>query len=69
MVPLTSTGPEVFVATMTTFLSNYYDYLEETITQTKSIKLKSYPGDNITDCCTAILVDDECLESDGAFKT
>ena len=34
----------------------------------KSIKLKSYPGDNATYCCAAILVDYECLESAGAFK-
>ena len=33
-----------------------------------SIKLKSYPGENVTDCCAAILVDDERLESDGAFE-
>ena len=40
MVPLTATGPEVFVATMTKFLSDSYDTLEETLTHTKSIKLK-----------------------------
>ena len=34
----------------------------------KSLKLKSYPGENVTDCCAAILVDSERLESDGAFK-
>ena len=34
----------------------------------KSLKLKSYPGENVTDCCAAILVDAECLESSGAFK-
>ena len=31
-VPLTTTGTEVYVATMTIFLSIYYDALEETLT-------------------------------------
>ena len=44
LVPLTATGPEVFVATMTTFLSGYYDSLDETLTHMKSLKLKIYPG-------------------------
>ena len=35
LVPMTETGPEVFVATMTTFIYDYYDALEETITQMK----------------------------------
>ena len=68
MVQLTATGPEVFVATMTTFISNSYDALEETLTHIKSLKLKSYPWENVTDCCAAILVDAERLESAGAFK-
>ena len=49
LMPLTATGPEVFVDTMTTFLSDYYDALEETLTHTKSLKLNSYPGENVTD--------------------
>ena len=68
MVTLTATGPEVFVATMTTFLSNSYDVLEETLNHMKSLKLKSYPEKNVTDCCAAILVDTERPESTGAFK-
>ena len=48
LVLLTATGPEVFVATMTKFLSDSYDALEETITHMKSLKLKSYPGENVT---------------------
>ena len=31
LVPLTTTGPEVFVATMNTFLTDYYNALEETL--------------------------------------
>ena len=65
---LTATGPEVVVATMTTFLSDSYDTLEETINHMKSLKLKSYPGENVTDCCAEILVDAERLESSRAFK-
>ena len=34
----------------------------------KSLKLKSYPGENVTDCCAAILVGAERLESAGALK-
>ena len=68
LVPLTATGPEVFVANMTIFLSDYYYALEETLNNMKSLKLKSYTGENVTDCCAAILVDAERLESTGAFK-
>ena len=67
-VPLTATGPEVFVATMTTFISASYDALEETLTHMKSLKLKSYPGENVTYCCEEILVDAEHLESAGALN-
>ena len=68
MVPLTATGPEVFVATMTKFLSDSYDALEVTLNHMKSLKLKIYPGENVTDCCAAILVDAERLENAGALK-
>ena len=34
----------------------------------KSVKPKSYPGENVTDCYDAILVDAERLDSAGAFK-
>ena len=43
LVPQTAAGPEVFVATMTTFLSDSYDDLEETITNMKSLKLEKPP--------------------------
>ena len=68
LVPLTATGPEVFVVTMNTFLSYYYYILEETLTHMKSLKLNIYPGENVTDCCAAILVDSKRLDSSGAFK-
>ena len=47
LVPLTSTRLEVFVPTMATFLSDSYDALEETLTQTKSLKLNIYLGENV----------------------
>ena len=68
LVLLTATRPEVFVATMNISISDSYDSLEDTLTHTKSIKLKKYPGENIADCCAAILVNYEHLESDGAFE-
>ena len=68
LVPLTATGPEIFFATMTTFLSDSYDPLEENMNHIKSLKLKSYPGENVTDCCAEILVDAERLESARALN-
>ena len=44
LVPLTATWPEVFVATMTTFISDFYDALEETLNHMKSLKPIRYPG-------------------------
>ena len=63
LVLLIATVPEVFVATMTKFLSGYYYSLEETLTRMNSLKLKSYPGKNVTDCCASILVDSDRLEN------
>ena len=64
-MPLTATGTEVFVATMTAFLSNSYDAFKDTINHMESLKLNIYSGDNITDCCAKILVYAEHLESSG----
>ena len=69
MLPLTANGPEVYVATTNTVISDYYDYLVDTMNHMKSLKLKDYPGGNVADCCDAILVDVERLESSGALKT
>ena len=68
LVPLTATGPKVFVATMIKIFSDSYDALKETLTHMKMIKLKMYPGENVTDCCAEISVDAKHLESAGAFK-
>ena len=53
---------------MTTFLSDSYDALEDTLTHMKSLKLKFYPGENVVYFCATILLDAECLESAGAFN-
>ena len=63
----TATVTEVFVSTMNKFLSNSYDALEETITHTKSLKFKIYPGENVTYFRAVILVYDECLKSARVF--
>ena len=68
MVPLIATGPEVYFATMTTVLSNYYDSLVDTLNHIKSLKLKDHPGGNVKDCCNEILVDADHLGSARAFK-
>ena len=68
MVPLTATVPKIYVSTMTTIISNYYDSLVETLTHTKSIKLKDHPGENVVDFCDVTLVDDECLAGIGAVN-
>ena len=70
LVTLTSNGPEFYVATMSTVLSNSYGYLVDTLNPMKSLKLKDHPGGEggVVDCCDAILLDVERLESDGLFN-
>ena len=38
------------------------------LTHTKSLKLKKYPGENVKDCCTTIVVDSARRDSSGAFN-
>ena len=68
MVPLTATGPRVYVATIKTAISDSWNNLEYNINNLNSIKLKSYLGDNDTYLCAKILVDDEQLGSDGELN-
>ena len=63
------TEPEVYATNMTTFLSDSYDAIDETLTHMKSLKLNSYTGENVTYFCASILVDAERLTSAGAFKS
>ena len=53
----TATVTEVFVSTMNIFIYNFYDALEETITHTKSLKIKIHLRDNFKYLCASILVD------------
>ena len=53
---------------MATFFSNYNDYLEEILTQMKSLKLEIYPGENVTYFYAETLVDAEWQESARVFK-
>ena len=59
LVLMTGTGPEVYITTMATVLSGSYDYFEETLNQLNSLKLKFHLGENVSDFCAEILVDDE----------
>ena len=68
LVPRTATVPEIYVATTTAVIYNYYGDTEGSPKQLNSLKLRSYPGDNVAYCCAVILVDSESLESSGAFK-
>ena len=47
LVPLTATRPEVYVATMTTIISNSYYSLVDTLNHMKSLKLKDHPGGSV----------------------
>ena len=68
MAPLTATGPEVYVATMTTIISDHYYSLVDTLKYTKNLKIKDHPGRDATDCYDKILVNVDSLESAGVFN-
>ena len=68
LVPLIATGTEVYVDTVITIISDSYASLVETLNHMKSLKLKDHPVENVTDCCDAIFVDDELLESSRVFN-
>ena len=68
MVLTTETRPEVYFATMNTFISDSYNALYDTLTHMNSIKINIYPVNNITYLCAAILVDYGCPEISGAFN-
>ena len=68
LVPLTATGPEVYVATMTTIISDSYYSLVDTLNHTNNLKLKDHSGRDVADCYDASLVNVESLESVGAFN-
>ena len=53
---------------MTIILSGSYNDLEDTLSHFKSLKLKSYAGQDVVYWCDSILLDAEHLESDRDFK-
>ena len=67
-MPLTETGTEIYVATMTTVIYDTCNDLEENLNNLNSLKLKSYAGDNIEYFCAEMLVYAERLQSSRAFK-
>ena len=56
LVPLTATGPEVYVSTMTTIISDSYYSLVGTLNHMKNLKLKDRPVKDVADCYDEILV-------------
>ena len=68
LVPITASGPEVFMAILSVCYSDSYDALEQTKTNLKLIKLKDYPGENVEECVTVISQLAERLDSAGAFE-
>ena len=68
LVLLTATGPEVYVATMTTIIPDYYYSLADTLNHTHNLKLKDHLGRDFVDCYDAILVNVESLEIAGSFN-
>ena len=55
-VPLTATGPEVYVATMTAIISDYYYSLVDTLNHMNNLKLKDHLGRDVADFYDAILI-------------
>ena len=68
LVLLTATIPEVYVFTMTIFISDSYYHLQDTLTHLNGLKINSYTGDNVTYFWAAIMVDVDFLGSTGTFK-
>ena len=68
MVSLTATGPEVYVATITTIISYSCYSLVDTLNHMNNIKLKDLLGRYAADFYNAILVNVDILEIAGAFK-
>ena len=63
-----STGSGVYVATLTTILSDSCIFMEEVLNHLKIFKLKDNTGEYVAKTCASILVDDYWLESAGACK-
>lgn len=57
-------GPVVLVALLRLVYSDGYDAIETLKTELKAIELKTFPGENVVDCCTVII--DKCERMDTA---
>ena len=68
LVSLISTRPGLYVAAMTTVLSDSYASLVETLNHMKSLKIKYHPGDDVAYFSYAILVNAGRLDSYRAFN-
>ena len=49
LVTLTVTGPEVYVVTISTVLSDSYDSFVNTLNHTKSLEIRDHPGEGVED--------------------
>ena len=65
---LTSTKPEVYIESMTIFISCLYISLEGAINHLNTIKINSYPLDNVEYFYDEILVDVEHIVGARVFK-
>ena len=68
LVPLTATGPEVYVATMNTIISDSYYSVVGNLNHMKSLYLKDHSVRDVADCYDAIFVHVESLDIAGSFK-
>ena len=53
---------------MSTVIYNYSDALEESLNHLKSLKLRRYYEDNVSNSCAGILIDSEHLDSARYFN-
>ena len=54
LVPLTATGPEIYVAAMNIVFSGSYNYLVDTLNHMNILKLKDHPGGGVANFYDAI---------------
>ena len=66
-VPMSASGPEVYVAIMTVCFSDSFEALEETKNELRKMKLTDFAGENVVDCAAKVLRLAERLDSAGEF--
>ena len=65
---MNASGPEVFVAILTTCVSDSYEALEKTKAELRKMKLTDFPDENVIDCSATVLRLAERLDSAGEFE-